>query len=244
MSPPDPTRFVPCSASPYALALLRSLPGSLDGVVWRPVAGWEDRYCVSSLGEIWSIGRKIILRPSKDEDGRLRICFYRNSAQFGNCVHLLVCAAFSGARPSVAHDADHVDGDLSNNRADNLQWLPKVAHYEKTQRDRGRESRALKIIRRLADGEPWQDIAASEDCVRRTVWDIYSGQSFAWLRRPLSGLKWTSRRKLTASGARDIFVRVWAGTPGKVLAAEYQITISMVSKIKRRHQWTDATEGL
>ena len=39
---------------------------------------------------------------------------------------------FNGTPPGQLGDVDHKDGDKDNNRADNLQWLSRQEHMEKT----------------------------------------------------------------------------------------------------------------
>jgi len=43
-------------------------------------------------------------------------------------IHLLVCAAFWGERPSNDHVCHHLDGNKFNNRPDNLIWVHKKDH--------------------------------------------------------------------------------------------------------------------
>ena len=39
--------------------------------------------------------------------------------------HVIVCQTFHGNPPSPSHTVDHIDGDTTNNCADNLRWLSK-----------------------------------------------------------------------------------------------------------------------
>lgn len=50
------------------------------------------------------------------------------SAQVTVTVHRLVCEAFHGLPLSSCMKADHVDGDKTNNNADNLRWLSHSAN--------------------------------------------------------------------------------------------------------------------
>lgn len=104
-------------------------PQDIIGVVkelqeeWRPVENWEA-YEVSNLGRIRSLHR----------GGRIRKPSKKNGYEFidlwmaGDCahfpVHHLVLYAFgSPATPDM--ECNHKDGNKSNNRIDNLEWVTR-----------------------------------------------------------------------------------------------------------------------
>lgn len=55
-------------------------------------------------------------------------------------VHRLVCAAFHGAPPTSNHEPDHINGDRSDNRPSNLEW---VTHKENIRRARSKPVRGV-----------------------------------------------------------------------------------------------------
>jgi len=102
---------------------------------WRTIAGWEDRYEVSSFGRVRRItggkgaviGR--ILKTSNCAGKTIRGGAYHTlylsrpgHAQVPKYVHRLVALAFLPSQPD-GHQLNHKDGDKSNNRADNLEWV-------------------------------------------------------------------------------------------------------------------------
>lgn len=93
---------------------------------WRWVAGYEGRYEVSSFGRVRSVeritthGRRRVgkfLKPNQSAK------YHSVCLGLGNSkpIHVLVLKTFVGPRPEKNH-ARHLDGDSSNNRADNLAW--------------------------------------------------------------------------------------------------------------------------
>lgn len=97
---------------------------------WRPVAGFEDLYEVSSLGRVRShdridprgafrTGRMLSLKMR----GRryLGVCLYRDGVSTEAYVHHLVAEAFHGPRPESKHVL-HWDDDPMNNRVENLRY--------------------------------------------------------------------------------------------------------------------------
>ena len=68
--------------------------------------------------------RGIVKWPTLRRNGHRSVRIQRKD----HLVHRLVCRAFHGKSPSTEHrEVDHIDGDPSNNRAENLRW---VTHAE------------------------------------------------------------------------------------------------------------------
>ena len=109
---------------------------TLPGEIWKPIAGYEGRYEVSSLGRLKRIGPLRIAKSSQSRPqalGQERI--WRGSKVNGyykTCLggtggrleymHRLVCETFHGPAPEGKPHVAHFDGDKLNNRDDNLRW--------------------------------------------------------------------------------------------------------------------------
>lgn len=114
-----------------------------DKEEWRPVVGYEGRYEVSSFGRVRSLDR--IVRQ-KNRVGILHDRFYRGvvlSGRIGDrgyryhvlCrqnkrnktfkEHFLVAASFLGERPR-GKVIDHINGDKTDNRIENLQYISQT----------------------------------------------------------------------------------------------------------------------
>jgi|SRR5215471_3098851 len=111
---------------------------------WRPVVGWEDTYEVSDLGQVRRIapnstwrggnrihpqtGKRIGVNPQRLmkpmlKDGRPTVCLSRGiGTEKWPSIHTLVAAAFLGPRPH-GMTVNHKDGDKTNNRLENLEYL-------------------------------------------------------------------------------------------------------------------------
>lgn len=96
---------------------------------WKTPPGFEA-YEVSNMGRVRRatrskttyIGR--MLKPARDNKGYPHM---QASMGPGNRrtvrVHRLVALAFIGAPPSPKHMVNHKNGDRTDNRADNLEWV-------------------------------------------------------------------------------------------------------------------------
>lgn len=109
--------------------------------LWRPVPEWEGKYEVSNLGQVRSLDRTFIRRGDKRPQTRrgrvLRPMWTTaaSGARYGSVrftdasagrdevhrVAALVCTVFHGPRPDGLV-CRHLDGDSTNNAADNLAW--------------------------------------------------------------------------------------------------------------------------
>lgn len=107
---------------------------------WRPVLDWEGFYEVSNLGKIRSLDRWIINKRENGvqskylQRGRLlKIGIYRNGYQYvrlsfngaakARLVHRIVALAFLGNPTAPANHVNHKNGNKSDNRPENLEWV-------------------------------------------------------------------------------------------------------------------------
>lgn len=112
----------------HSPALLRYFRCAMEN--WKPIQNWPH-YEVSDLGRV----RRATQGRTKTAPAGLLMCPWRVThtgylqiklCQKGSAkkfsVHVLVCEAFHGPRPSPRHVVRHLDGSRSNCRAANLAW--------------------------------------------------------------------------------------------------------------------------
>ena len=96
---------------------------------WHHVVGYEGYYQISNAGRMRRIARAPgatlghIAKPQKTNAGYFRVALSRNNKKRLFSVHRLVLLAFLGPAPSPGHQANHLNGDKSDNRLCNLEWL-------------------------------------------------------------------------------------------------------------------------
>lgn len=103
-------------------------------VEWKEISG-HPGYEAGSSGHIRSVDRVImrsngipqtvksrVLRPAvMKKSGHLQVSLSLDGVPHTYCVHALVCETFHGPRPE-GMECRHLNGDPSDNRAENLQW--------------------------------------------------------------------------------------------------------------------------
>lgn len=95
--------------------------------IWKDVNGYEGLYQVSNLGRVKSLEnrsnhkKEMIMRFAKIK-GYNKVTLSKNSESKSYPVHRLVATAFIENPDNKPH-VNHIDGDKTNNNADNLEWV-------------------------------------------------------------------------------------------------------------------------
>lgn len=87
---------------------------------WKDIRGFKN-YMISNRGRVYSKKKHMIMKPTPDHKGYLRITFYENEKNNTKKVHRLVAEAFienTGNLPQV----NHRDENKKNNLVENLEW--------------------------------------------------------------------------------------------------------------------------
>lgn len=88
---------------------------------WKKISGFES-YEVSDLGRIRNAEKLNILKPHKQNRGYFRVQLSHGGKRIAKLVHRLVALEFVGPCEKGKQCA-HLDGNRTNNRADNLAWV-------------------------------------------------------------------------------------------------------------------------
>lgn len=94
-------------------------------IVWKDIAGYKNKYQVSSNGYVMSLGSETsktkILKSGKASNGYLTVALCKNGKQKTYCVHRLVAEAFIPNNQKLKC-INHKDGNKTNNNVSNLEW--------------------------------------------------------------------------------------------------------------------------
>ena len=88
---------------------------------WRPIVGHEDRYEVSSSGNVRNIITGRQLKAHLSVNGYYRVVLYSNSGVKTCPVHRLVAGSFL-PNPENLPVVNHIDSNPKNNDVENLEW--------------------------------------------------------------------------------------------------------------------------
>lgn len=107
---------------------------------YRVIEGLEN-YEVSNLGNVRSIRYNRILNPTPNQNGYVttRLLNTTTNSYVKERIHRLVAKTFI-ANPDNKTVVDHIDGNKSNNRVDNLRWCNQVENLRNTAKYRNNAS--------------------------------------------------------------------------------------------------------
>ena len=127
--------------------------------IWKPVKNYVGLYMVSNLGRVMNCRTGRILKEQLHERGYLRVTLSKNGKQKMFKVHRLVMIAFVGYVEGK-DQVNHIDGDKSNNRLDNLEWCTQSDNMKHAY-DNGlaKSKKKVRAIRCIETGEIYKNAA-------------------------------------------------------------------------------------
>lgn len=125
---------------------------------WKPIAGFETRYQVSSLGRVRSLDMLIngshrhgrVLTIRNRSDGYQDVMLNVNKKCYRPKVHRLVAEAFI-VNPMKLPEVNHKDEDKTNNTVENLEWCDR-RYNNRYHNLTKRRAKSLKIAVVMTDG--------------------------------------------------------------------------------------------
>ena len=107
--------------------------------IWKEIPGYEKKYKVSNLGNVYSNKHKRILKPYKVRKGYLRVDLFGSKfVRKHQKVHRLVAMAFI-PNPDNKPQINHIDGNPANNCVTNLEWCTNDENQKHAQKLREKQ---------------------------------------------------------------------------------------------------------
>lgn len=145
--------------------------------IWKDIKGYEGLYKVSNYGRVKSLNynktkKEKELKLYKNKKGYFSVNLYLNKKIHSKLVHRLVAETFI-PNPKNKPQVNHIDGDKTNDKVDNLEWVTNkenVIHSWKTglsKKKYGKQTNCKKVNQYTLTGDfikTWDSIKdASKD---------------------------------------------------------------------------------
>lgn len=110
--------------------------------IWKDVPEWENLYCVSNMGRIFSKRYNRIKAQTMNNNGYARCDLFSSASgkirRKSLYTHQLVATLFvKGKQEGLV--VDHIDGDKTNNMYTNLRWVTQSENIKKGYRETVRD---------------------------------------------------------------------------------------------------------
>lgn len=122
---------------------------------WRPFPGHEQRYAISSDGEVWSLSSGVVKVLRLTKWGYPEAVLSRGSQR--TCQHVKVHRAVALAfipNPEGKPEVNHIDHDKTNNCVSNLEWVTKKENAAAAVAAGAYKGRKLRAYPKLFDAAP------------------------------------------------------------------------------------------
>lgn len=137
----------------------------LPGELWVPIKGTDCSYFVSNMGRVLSrrhYGHPKwgLLNPGRSGkmarrgSGYPQVVLYVSGRKLRPKVHRLVAESFV-PNPGGLPQVDHLNGDTTDNRAENLEWVDNTENMRRAKARAGKLN-PEKVARIRADWETWK----------------------------------------------------------------------------------------
>lgn len=145
-----------------------------DIEIWRAIPDWP--YEASNLGRVrrsvtgYGTYAGRVLQSALNGRGYLMVMLSKGGVPRPFTVHKCVALAFLGPKPTTRHQVNHIDGQRTNNRVGNLEWVTSSEDrlnawsrnaYANREESRGERNHAAKLTA--------EDVLAIREARRRGV---------------------------------------------------------------------------
>ena len=99
--------------------------------VWVNICGYENNYKISNYGRVYSVKNNSIINGYITKKGYHRVNLYKNGKSHSYAIHRLVALHFI-PNPGQKNEVNHINGNKSNNKVENLEWVTNKENIDYT----------------------------------------------------------------------------------------------------------------
>lgn len=155
--------------------------------VWKDIAGYEGRYQISNLGRVKGLPidekfckrpNEIILKTFVCGSGYQEIILKNKDGRKPKLIHRLVAEAFI-PNPEGKREVNHKDGDKSNNRYTNLEWVTPSENQTHSRSVLKNECSIKRKVECIETGEVFNSIQEGADkygLQQSLIWKCCNGK--------------------------------------------------------------------
>ena len=136
---------------------------------WAYIPGF-DEYMVSNHGNVQNIKYRREITPRPNQYGHIRVGLVQDGRQITRSLAPLVAEAFLPRTDLQYNTVIHLDGDLSNCRADNLMWRSRpfaINYHKQFQLDDFHNNYQVPLVE-LESGETYESV--KDACIRNGLY--------------------------------------------------------------------------
>ena len=160
---------------------------------WRDIDGYDGLYKVSNLGNVYSLKTNKVLKTPVGKRGYPNLNLLKDGKQKLFVVHRLVAKAFI-PNPENKQQVNHIDGDKTNNRVDNLEWATSRENMLHARRTGLHTSDGDKTVVQMLNGQEIARYKSASEASRKT------GIGRANISNVCRGYHWNGRHCKSAGG--------------------------------------------
>ena len=172
--------------------------------IYKDIQGYEGKYQISNLGNVYSLITNKILKPRLTLDGYYQVDLCKNGVKKHLYIHRLVAQSFLD-NPKNYKIVNHKDENSMNNIVSNLEWCNSTYNnnYGNCKRKIS-EANSIKINQYDMDGnfiKQWLGINNIERCLKinkGNIWMCCKGK-----RNNAGGYKWKYMHELEGSDSNE-----------------------------------------
>lgn len=156
----------------------------LEGEIWKPVPGFEKQYEISNYGRVVRIrykGKKLLNLKKRGYWG-CNVNFSTPHRKWNVLIHQAVALVFIG--DPEGRDVSHINGDLSDNRVDNLEYVHNRGERRPTSKLKEVDIPCIKAL--YENGMTQNDIAKQYKVTSATIWLVVHNKTWKYIEQEIN----------------------------------------------------------